>query len=263
VLEPHDHVAWYGEGSEDLYALASVALADGARRGEKLMLVAEDPDPQRLAAIGDVERLLASGQLELHTTDTVYGSSCTFSPARQLETFEGVLADALSDGYTGMRVVADNTPLASADEEGFRRWLCWEHVADQFQSTFSVTGVCYFERDALSHERKADLASLHPVRRTNGVETPFCLFADGDAVSATGTLDLFSADRFRRLLEAAPEDRPLVVDLSRAEFVDHRALLLLSAAASRTRPVHVRGTPPLIRELASVLDLAAPYLSFE
>jgi hypothetical protein len=263
VLEPHDHVAWYGEGTDDLYEVATTALADGARRNEKLMLVAEDPDAERLRSIDDLDRLLATGQLELNSIAEVYGSSGAFSPTAQLETFEGVLSDALTDGYTGIRVVADNTPLACGDEQDFQRWMCWEQVTDRFQSTFNVTGVCYFDSRRLSEERRGDLASVHPIRSAIGVEPPFSFAVDGDAVSVTGTLDAWSSERLQRVLGTTPDDGPLIVDLSRAEFVDHRALMALNAASSSRRPVRVRRAPRIIRELASMLELDTPHLSFE
>src|SRR5712691_10125629 len=68
------------------------------------------------------------------------------------------------------------------------------------------------------------LASVHPVCSAGGVHPPFSLFVDGEATFLTGTLDTWSADQFRRILATTPGDRPLVVDLSQAEFVDHRAL---------------------------------------
>jgi anti-anti-sigma regulatory factor len=263
ALEPHDHVAWYGQGTDDLYELAAIALADGARRNEKLMLVAEEPEAERLASIDELDRLLAGGQLELHSIDEVYGSSGALSHSAQLKTFERVLADALTDGYTGMRVVADNTPLASGDEQDFHRWMCWEQVTDRFQSTFSVTGVCYFDSRRLSEERLTDLAAVHPVRSANGVEPPFSFVVDGDRVSVTGTLDTWSAERLQRVLDTTPAKEPLVIDLMRTEFVDHHGLRALCAAASPTRPLRVRHAPPIVRELVSMLELASPELTFE
>jgi hypothetical protein len=262
ALEPHDHVAWYGEGPDDLYAVASTTLAEGARRREKLMFVAEQPDAASLDVDG-LDQLLHSGQLELHTVEHVYGSSGAFSSAQQLKTFEGVLADALTEGYTGIRVVADNTALASGDEAHFELWLQWEQVSDRFQSDFSVTGVCYFDSRELSDERLADLASVHPLRSTNGAEPEFSFIADADAVTVRGTLDVFSADRLQRVLATAPYDRPLVVDLSGAEFVDHRALMALNDAASARRPVRLREAPAIIRELQWMLQLPTAHLSFE
>jgi hypothetical protein len=263
LLEPHDHVIWYGEGTDDLYPLASAALAAGAARNERLVFVAEDPDPAQLGVIRELDRLRASGQLVIQSIEDVYGTPRSFSQAAQLETFEGVLADALTDGYSGITVVADNTPLARGSERTFHTWLCWEQVTDAFQAAFSVTGVCYFDRRALSPERQADLAAIHPVRSAGSLEPPFCFFVEDGAVSVTGTLDLFSADVFRRVLATTPADRPLIVDLARTEFVDHRALLALASVASATRPVRIRAAPEPIRALPALLELATPYLAFE
>lgn len=263
ALQPHDHVVWYGDGEPDLYALAGEALAAGADRNEKLMFVAQEPDAARLETLLELDALLDRGQLALVDTADVYGSSGTFSAESQLATFEGVLDEALADGYTGIRVVADNTPLVAGDEDDFRHWLEWEQVADRFQAQSAVTGICYFDRRALSADRQADLASLHPVCSQSAVEPPFWFFADGDAVSITGTLDAWSAAQFARVLDTAPGDGPLVVDLSHAEFVDHRALLALNAAASAVRPVRVRRAPGILRRLPSLLSVATPHLCFD
>ncbi|HEX4564027.1 MAG TPA: MEDS domain-containing protein [Solirubrobacteraceae bacterium] len=263
ALEPHDHVAWYGDGAEDLYALGSVALAAGARRNEKLMFVAKQPDAGLLSGLGDAGRLLESGQLEVADVDEVYGSSGVFSPDDQLATFEGVLSKALADGYAGIRVVADNTPLASGDENRFRRWLAWEQITDRFQSRSNVTGICYFDRRQMSEDRLSDLASLHPVCAVGSVEPPFSFFIDGDAVAVTGALDAWSAEQFRRILDTAPDEEALVLDLSETEFVDHRALLALNAVASAQRPVRIRHAPSILRRMPSLLAIPTPHLSFD
>jgi hypothetical protein len=159
-------------------------------------------------------------------------------------------------------VVADNTPLVRGNEESFRRWLAWEQLTDRFQAESKVTGVCFFDRAALSGERQTDLAALHPVRCANSVEPPFSLFSDGAAVSVTGALDASSVRRFRRILGTVPVDRSLVVDLSGAECVDHDALLGLAESASIDRPIRVRGDGQL-RELVSLIGLDTPYVRFE
>jgi hypothetical protein len=238
-------------------------LAGGARRKEKLMFVADAPDPSRLGELGDLELLLDSGQLEVVDVGAVYGPAGAFDASAQLATFEGVLADALRDGYTGITVVADNTPLACGDDEDFRRWLAWEQLTDRFQCNSNVTGICYFDRGALGEQRQADLASIHPVCSTGAHEPSFSFFVDGDAVSATGTLDTWSAERLRRILETAPDDRPLIVDLAHAEFVDHSALLALNAAASARRPVRIRRARRIVKELPGMLEISSPHLLFE
>src|SRR5216110_696880 len=72
ALQPHDHVVWMGRGSDDLYSLAATALAEGARRNEKLMFIADDPDVGRLRDVGDLEQLRSAGQLEVHPVEAVY-----------------------------------------------------------------------------------------------------------------------------------------------------------------------------------------------
>jgi MEDS: MEthanogen/methylotroph, DcmR Sensory domain/STAS domain len=263
-LQPHDHALWSGDGACDLYDLARTALGAGARRNERLLFVAIDPDPARLDGVGDLELLLARGQLELHDVEAIYGASGTFSHTEQLETFEGVLEQALAAGYSGMRVVADNTPLvADASEEAYLSWLRWERLTDGFQAASQVTGICYFDDEALDSERLADLAALHPVRAAGATPPRFTFFSDDDAVSVTGALDLWSAERFKRVLRTTTSDQPLVVDLSRAEFVDHRALLALNDAASAARPVRIRGASRVVSEFPSLLGLPAPHLRFE
>ena len=262
-LQPHDHVVWMGRGSDDLYALATAVLAQGARRNEKLMFIAEDPDPGRLQGVGDLDALLTGGQLELAPVDAVYDGSSAFNQTTQLTTFEGALADALARGYTGIRVIADNTSLATGDDARFRHWLRWEQVADRFQATSNVTGICYFDSRALSSDRRADLAALHPVRSVTAPPTPFSFVVDGDAISVTGALDFWSEDQFKRLLATVPDEGPLVLDLSHADFVDHRALLALNSAASATRPVRINRASPLIRELPEMLEVPNPHLCFE
>ena len=252
-----------GRGSDDLYALASTALAEGARRNEKLMFVADHPDLGRLQEIGDLDELLSGGQLEVQPVEAVYGGSGAFSHTAQLATFEAVLADALAAGYTGIRVVADNTSLATGNDAGFRRWLRWEQLADRFQSTSNVTGICYFDSRKLSSDRRADLAAVHPVRSVTAPPTPFSFIVDGDAVFVTGTLDFWSEDQFQRLLRSTPDDGPLTLDLSQAEFVDHRALLALNAAATPTRPVRISRASHLFRQLKTMLDVPMPHLRFE
>ena len=91
----------------------------------------------------------------------------------------------------------------------------------------------------------------------------FTLFSDEGAVSVTGAVDLWSSQRFERVLSTTPADQPLFVDLSRAEFVDHRALLALNDVATAARPVWIHGASRLVCELPSLLQLPTPYLRFQ
>jgi hypothetical protein len=95
------------------------------------------------------------------------------------------------------------------------------------------------------------------------VSAPFTLFADGEALSLAGTVDTWSAERFSRMSALAPEAEPLVVDVSRAEFVDHRMLLALNDVASEQRPVHVRGSGAKLPQLLQMIGVTTPHLVFD
>jgi anti-anti-sigma regulatory factor len=82
-------------------------------------------------------------------------------------------------------------------------------------------------------------------------------------VSVAGALDVWSAEQFGRILDVTPRDEPLVLDLEQTEFVDHRALLALSAAASTERPVRIRRARPIIRRMSALLGIDTPNLCFE
>lgn len=261
-LRPHDHTVWFGDGADDLYAMAREAFVEGVRRNEKLLFVASAPDASKLHGIG-VERLLDDGQLEVLEITAVYGGGTDFSASAQLATFQHVLADALADGYSGIRVVADNTSLAQGDDASFQRWLAWEQLTDHFQAESMVTGICFFDSSALSAERLADVAALHPVRaEADAVQPPFSLFADRDAVLIVGSLGTAASDQLRRLLATVDFTLKPAIDLSAAHLLDDSALAVLAGYASAERPLTLLGNDHLRRRLSS-LEPLGEHLRFE
>jgi hypothetical protein len=250
-LRPHDHTIWFGEGPDELYAMASEAFAEGVRRNEKMMLVADGTDVSRLHGFA-VQQLLDDGQLEVRAVSDVYGSG-GFSAGAQLATFEAVLAEALANGYSGIRVVADNTSLARGDDADFQRWLAWEQLTDHFQAESMVTGICFFDRTVLNAERLADLAALHPIRaHAELVEPLFSLFADRDSVLLVGSLTAATGDQLRRLLETVDLARKPALDLSAAHLLDDSALLVIAEFASAERPLVLLGNEHLRERVAAM-----------
>ncbi len=109
-LRPHDHMGWVFAGSSGFAALAEPYLAEGAARGERLMYVAADPSPAALARLSEV---VGRRALQVASTAEVYGASGVVDPPGQRATFAAALADARAEGYSGIRVAADNTPLVT------------------------------------------------------------------------------------------------------------------------------------------------------
>ena len=137
---PSGHLGWAFPRRASFEGRAMTFLAAGARRGEKLVYVADDPRPGQWPP-----ELLERGHLVVASTREVYGDARRVEAELQRATFEGMLAAALSDGYTGIRVAADNTSLIEGAER-LEAWLAWEAVADDFMAHHPVTGLCGFDR---------------------------------------------------------------------------------------------------------------------
>jgi MEDS: MEthanogen/methylotroph, DcmR Sensory domain len=121
------------------------------------MLVADDPRADLWP-----QWLIDSGQLIVASTSEVYGTDRRVVAEAQRDTFAAALHDALREGYSGMRVAADNTSLTSGAEpqEGWNRW---EEMADRFMAENPVTGLCGFDRTRSEPAVLAGLRRLHAV----------------------------------------------------------------------------------------------------
>ena len=133
---------------------AKFFLGAGLAKGEQLMFVADDPDPSRWPP-----SLLESGALQIASTKEIYGSEVR--PDQQRATFAEAVAAALDQGYSGIRVAADNTSLV-LDHDQVAAWTAWEIVADDFMAEAPVTGLCGFHRRRLHPQFVRFLVALHP-----------------------------------------------------------------------------------------------------
>ena len=161
-LRPHDHVGWVFSGQAEFDALTGPFLAEGADRGERLIYVAADPGP---AAAARLRGALGPDAVQVASIAEVYGASGMVDAAAQRETFATALADALADGYSGIRVAADNTPMVT-DDQRMAAWVRWEITADRFMSENPVTGLCAFDGNKVDVNRLRHLAMLHPDRKS-------------------------------------------------------------------------------------------------
>jgi hypothetical protein len=266
-LAVHDHVAWCGDGAAGFARSAADAFAAAADR-ERLVLVGDlarlEWDPATLFA-----EPLRAGRLELVDSAAAYrpvlDGGADFA-GEQLGAFRTVLDRALADGWSGVRVAADNTPALTAGPAVEERWLAWEQLTDRWQAGVPVTGVCYFDRTAVPAERLARVAGLHPL--SWGLESPLRIYHDtapdgrsllvlDGAVEASDEAEL----RLRLLREVVDAGRPaegspvLTVDLSRTTYVHHRGLQALQDVATATGAgvVELRGAPTIVRRLVALL----------
>ena len=259
-LRTHDHVAWCGEGARTLADLAAAAFSGAAERGESMLLVTDDAADLQRSGWAGLPALINSGALTISTVADAYGA--LREPATQRAAFAAQLDTALADGYSGMCVVADNSALARGSEEEFAAWLAWEAIADEMQAHLPITGVCYFDGGQVPRDRLEQVAVLHPVLCREMGAPRFSLFVDGDAVRVLGVLDTFGTDQLRRILMSAPRLSELPLDVSAANFIDHRALLTLEQVARAGRPIRLRAASAVVHKLWALLGIAQPALQF-
>jgi len=258
-MRPHDHMGCAIGGAGEFPVLAAPFLAEGAALGEFLMYVAEDPAPADVSRLDD---LLDPDTLLVMSTAEVYGSTGVVDPARQRETYAGVLTEALAAGFTGIRVAADCTPLVS-DEERLRAWTRWEVVADRFIAENQVTALCAFDRERVDVSRLRHLATLHPLSSASSPVPQFRLFSEAGALRIEGQPDSVAVTQLWLALDNLPPETGVVIDLDLATVLSHGVLAGLGQLGRSGVDVTIRGDRDAIGELTRSAGVLADRVVFE
>src|SRR5262249_35101455 len=108
---PSGHVGWVYSGVSRFESGATTFLAAGAARGERQMFVADDPVVEQWP-----KHLVDRRALVIASVTEIYGDTRMVVPTSQRDTFAAALAEALSEGYTGIRVAADNSSLVDTPD---------------------------------------------------------------------------------------------------------------------------------------------------
>lgn len=220
-----DHIYW-GYGSDEEYGTRMAAFcASGLTADEKVMHVAperlQDPVLSALEETGhDVGRLLDVGQLEMRDVEQVYRSEGDFDQQRQIEVYRGATEEARSQGYTGLRVGADGTPLVELDD-----FIAYELRADLLASQSPYAALCAYDRRVCDPTVLSQLESVHALRVNPNDHLdgpPFSIHGTDDGgIALAGELDLLVRERLHELLMVANDAvASPTIDLSGLDFAD-------------------------------------------
>jgi anti-anti-sigma factor len=255
-----DHVCW-NYGDEGYLDAAVAFLDDGRRAGQRLLYIADRPPNELiddLAGLDGRDALLADGGLIVRPLEEAHPGGPP-DPEATLAAYRAATERALADGYTGLRVVGDCTPLV-LDPSDRAVWARLEHVAERWMSMGNpMAALCAFDRRALGAGAVDEILRMHPlVHRADG-DLAFHVFGNGEDVVLGGDVDLFSAGDLERALAHTVNGTRTVIDLSEIEFIDHHGLLALahharSLARSGAR-LTVRGASPAVRHAWRVAGL--------
>lgn len=265
-LDPHPHLCWAYRGKADWAHRAAEFSADGLAAGECVKLIgdasteglrwelaelvrsmaegsATDGDPVEVAELTTFHRFTSDGIVDAHATMAAHHKA---------------LDDALAAGYTGLRFVVEETPIARTDAQRDAA-ARMEFLGDRAANSLPVGSMCGYDVEELGPDAVAEIACVHPY--INRGAAPFRLYAVDDAdFGLAGTVDDDTAEGlFRTTLGRTdqPAGAELIVDARRAEFLADRALAELDAYAARM------GQTAVVRTRTSTLPspAARPALS--
>jgi hypothetical protein len=155
---PTGHIGWIFAGLVQFEARATSFLAEGLRRDERLLFVAEDPKLDTWPAT-----LLNGRVLLVASVSEVYGDDRMVNPARQRATFASMVNEAISEGYGGLRIAADDTSLIVGPER-LQAWIEWEEVVGRFIAEQPLTALCSFDRHKTETNVLSQVIRLHQAR---------------------------------------------------------------------------------------------------
>ncbi|HEX8098889.1 MAG TPA: MEDS domain-containing protein, partial [Actinomycetota bacterium] len=253
-LRAGDHICWTYSSDEDHRRVLTAFVAEGLQAGERVAYFAPRGGEHRLigylASVGvDVASLITEGRLIVGGAEGSYSPNGTFDADASLRGFRSMAGQAVSDGYTGLRVAGENGWIL-ADPRYHFHWPSYEVRVDRMISELPLIGMCSFDLRECGGEIMTLMDAVHPLQL--GVpagEAMFHLHADrSSGVVLDGELDFANSATVRSLFEALSHDDPVRrIDLSGLSFADVNAMKAIAegvgAMTAAGETVRVEGAP--------------------
>jgi hypothetical protein len=155
---PTGHFAWVFSGRAQFEQGTRSFLAQGAERDEQLVVIAAD-DPDRCywsRVLVDGRHILVCGIAE------VLGREGVVLAAALRTALATAVREARAAGYSGVRVVTDNTSFLDTAER-FDAWIEADRLGDRLMTGHPLTVMCAFDRLGLSSEILEAATALHDI----------------------------------------------------------------------------------------------------
>ena len=254
------HACWGFDDVADLQTAAAAFLAEGVELGQRLMFVG---GPEAEAMVRDTDPMrscVQDGTLQVTPFDAIYPGGRRMADVDQLARYAGATDQALADGFSGLRVLAEVTDLASPDG-AWQDQVGWESYADRYMARRPLAALCCFDRRRIPAEAMAGLACVHPVtdRRLQHL-APYRVYAQPDAVALAGEVDALTSAQLDDLLEMTIPDAEgeVILDLEGIDFIDHSGVRAVAEHERRMRErgaqLTLRGAPDIFLRLSDLLE---------
>jgi anti-anti-sigma factor len=243
-------------------------LDDGLAQRQRLLYVADtsrDEMRRRLGAWNDVGRLEAEGALVLVPVREVYDVGSPIIHDEQIAKYDAMVEQALADGYTGLRIVAEVTTLLADPRLGLSH-AAWERAADHYIASKPVVPMCAYDRRLVAHSDLRAVACVHPTTWAPFDLSPFRMFVADDAYVLEGEIDALCVQAFDDVLSFLPAGAGgLTIDGSGVDFIDARGVLTLVQHADRLHragaPLRVADPSPVMRRVIDFVASDEPSLT--
>ena len=172
--------------------MAAVYLADGLRRGERVLYVGENDAALRrfrdvLNGEGfDCASLVSRGALLEMTHPEAHLIDGRFDCERMLTMLNEAVERALNDGFAGLRTCGDMSWLL-ADVPGREQVREYEALLNQFFSSVRASGMCQYPRHLLASYQLDMALTTHSTALVGGQQrfNPFYQDTDTPPVAAS------------------------------------------------------------------------------
>lgn len=232
-------------------------LVQGTRIGQRLIVVTTDSD----GGAGLLEALAAADprsarEVTAFNHDQLYDMSKPIDVDAQLAMYAREVDRALADGFDGIRVFCDITPLI-ADPARRASHAQWEHTADAWMAEGNpLSALCAYDIGVVGDQPEAVMV-VHPLRQGPArTFTPFGLFCQPSRTVLGGEVDAFGVAALAAALAILPKGS-VNLDVSDLSYICARGAATLADAGQVTTPDHpqirLTGAPPIVKRIWQVL----------
>jgi hypothetical protein len=172
------HICLPFESNEEKHEATVLFFHEGLSRGARCIFTGTKDDFDTLGngleelGIG-TRRATARGSLQYRSVEEIYFPDGHFDPPRSLDITDGLIDDAIVDGFTGLRLTAELTRIPVYEE--WRKIVWYEAMVNERFARRPIAGLCRYPRHLIPADRVRDLLRTHPLALVRGesCDNPF------------------------------------------------------------------------------------------
>jgi PAS domain S-box-containing protein len=166
-LKHGDHICPFYDNTGEQLAVAVPFIIDGLARGERCIYIADDCTieevVQALATAGvDVALQRRRRALRLLTRQDTCLRAGEFAPQAMIDFIRQAEAEALADGFSGLRQIGEMTWMLGP-EPGCDRLIEFEALVNRLLTNSKTVGVCQYNRSRFDAPCIHDVIRTHPL----------------------------------------------------------------------------------------------------